>query len=98
MTNLDIDKALALAIGWKPEQIQKRWGGIAMWVDDADEPQWVQFDHTDPAVIWPIAERFDLFPRRYKKLWLAVRFMERTLAVHPCAATAVALAVIEANK
>ena len=94
MTNLEIDKALALAIGWKPERVVEVHSQGMKFI----EVNRRLFSHLDCRVIWPIAEKFDLFPRRYKKLWLAGRFMERTLAVHPCAATAVALAVIEANK
>ena len=73
MTNQEIDRRLALAIGYTADRVR-------YWPNDSadafvqvqntrircDGPAqyngWQRFDHTDPAVIWPIAKRFDAFP------------------------------------
>lgn len=59
MTDLEISKALALAIGWPAEDI----------TDNFDPPQvftplvgWRTFDYRDWNVIGPIAARYDCFP------------------------------------
>ena len=63
MTDLQISKALALAIGWRKDQM----------IPSADNPDtkqcwvrlgyaWKKFDYRDPTVIWPIAAKFDCFP------------------------------------
>ena len=57
--HLTISRKLALAIGWKPEQM-----------DVYDDELWIErlhnlrrrFDYRDWNVIGPIAERFDCFP------------------------------------
>lgn len=68
MTDLEISKALALAIGWKPTDLmQYEYKTIleVWWVDgwDAD---WRAFDYRDWNVIGPIAERYDCFPIKAK--------------------------------
>lgn len=57
---------------------------------------WRIFSHKDPAVIWPIAERFDCFPgRAVDGVWLAaLPNTDYVTHTNPC--TAVALAVIAA--
>ena len=68
MTDLQISEALALAIGWKPEQIRctpafgiqvAREAPRSSW---SAEPWWVKFDYRDWNVIGPIAERYNAFP------------------------------------
>ncbi len=102
MTDLQIDEALALAIGWKRERTHA--SPLYFWVKVSDDPKdftWRRFSHKDPAVIWPIAERFDCFPvQDVRGQWFSAlvgngRFFE---ANHTNPATAVALAVIEAHK
>ena len=60
MTDLEIDLALALAIGWKDEPNKMRvsdvWG-LQVWID-----YWANFSHHDWNVIGPIAERYNCFP------------------------------------
>ena len=60
MTEIEIDKALALAIGWKDEPNKMRvsdvWG-LQVWID-----YWANFSHRDWNVIGPIGERYNCFP------------------------------------
>ena len=89
MTNQEIDKRLALAIGYTADRVrclQSFNPGndfVQVLNDDSrcDGPTryegWQRFDHTDPAVIWPIAERFKCFPQRMvdlrtkKEVWFS---------------------------
>lgn len=76
MTDAELSRQLALAIGW-PENAQ--WpaprmaaidgGGVQCWTGSG----WRHFDYRDPAVIWPIAERYNCFPIRHDKAWQAIR-------------------------
>ena len=65
MTDLEIDKALALAIGWKrilpnPEAdgLKQCW----VWIGF----KWRLFSHRDWNVIGPIAARYNCFPLRLR--------------------------------
>ena len=58
MTDLEISKALALAIGWKPSQMMDY--GYVLWVD-YDNGLCRELDYRDPAVIWPIAVKYNCF-------------------------------------
>ena len=107
MTDLEINKALTLAIGWPEHLIHTGRGfmpGEKVWVciDSATKKTlsaWQAIDYRDPAVIWPIAERFDCFPWKSikddKEVWCAegqfARFYES------CSKKAVAMAVIGAK-
>ena len=59
MTDLEIDKALALAIGWETHQM---WvgstGNLYLHVNSS----WRVFSHKDWNVIGPIAARYECFP------------------------------------
>lgn len=75
MTDLEISKALALAIGWTEDRRDESGGldpdvitegaafgyeeGVFVWMG---EYRWKRFDYRDPSVIWPIAERYGCFP------------------------------------
>lgn len=59
MTDLDIDKALALAIGWRQDQMYTLDGKMLFLPFDK---HWKSFSHKDPEVIWRIAERYCCFP------------------------------------
>lgn len=75
MTDIEISRALALAIGWTEDRRDENGcldpdviiegeafsqeAGVFVWFD---EIQWKRFDYRDPTVIWPIAERYDCFP------------------------------------
>lgn len=75
MTDDQISKALALAIGYTESRIGKdgmpdpdvivfepntQYARVAVWIS-LDEG-WRTFDYRDPTVIWPIAERYNAFP------------------------------------
>jgi hypothetical protein len=67
MTDLEIDKALALAIGWMPEQmIEEAYlldGVTAGYLKlNYGRNGWRVFSHRDCNVIGPIAERYNCFP------------------------------------
>lgn len=75
MTDLEISKALALAIGWTEDRLDENGcldpdviiegaafgqeAGVFVWRDGF---MWERFDYRDPAVIWRIAERYNCFP------------------------------------
>ena len=63
MTDLEISKAIALAIGWKPEQIIEYEGqdyiGLPVVIL---RPAIKLFSYRFWNVIGPIAEKFDCFP------------------------------------
>ena len=72
MTDLEISKALALAIGWKEEQIDAgRYFGLDRVVVCLrprmypNEYVGKYFDYRDWNVIGPIAEKLDMFPKKY---------------------------------
>ena len=62
MTDIEIDKALALAIGWKAQDIDS-YEDVAVWWCDT---KWRVFSHRDWNVIGPIAARYDCFPLRLR--------------------------------
>lgn len=66
MTDLQIDRALALAIGWNKHytllrHLEKR---VIVWVGPTEEftDGWRVFSHKDWNVIGPIGERYNCFP------------------------------------
>lgn len=95
MTDFEISKALALAIGW-PENRMSAPPKCEIYLS-AVFGGWTRFSHTDPAVIWPIAERYNLFPYALRtgfKLngkWNAWSGRDN---IHESPAKAVAMAVI----
>ena len=98
MTNQEIDKRLALAIGYPADRVRNIHGWVQVWNHRGRDVHydWTRFDHTAPAVIWPIAERFDCFPAKgefLKDIWFAGQSLGRRFGT-VCAASAVALAVI----
>lgn len=101
-TDLWIDRALALAIGWREEQFSR--GGFDKSVlrlvyrqHSALDLVGRAFSHKDPAVIWRIAERFDCFPFSGGRLGWAAFTPNGRYCEHANACTAVALAVIAAH-
>jgi hypothetical protein len=93
MTDEEISRRLALAIGWPENMV---WNGYATaWIVGKRYEAGQEFDYRDPAVIWPIAERFDCFPvRNMVDGWRAWG----TSVTADTAAKAVALAVIKAHE
>lgn len=112
MTDAEISRRLALAIGWQEKQndpdviLELDWrddtAQCKVWFDE----KWRTFDYRDPAVIWPIAERFAAFPMRSAKGtgWVAITEdlwhsgSNYDFANADTAAKAVALAVIKAHE
>lgn len=102
----EISRRLALAIGHKKKNVQ-------VLRDDMGEEfcrvrmeyDWgkpcCQFDYRNGAVIFPIAERFNCFPKHHgnDKYWFsAINPMGRNAVNADTAALAVALAVIKAKE
>lgn len=71
--HLEINRKLALAIGWKPERVHTHLHGTdyAISIVKPDEETALRlFDYRDWNVIGPIAERFDCYPyRNFKGRW-----------------------------
>lgn len=108
MTDAEISRRLALAIGWQDDDedpdvilMNRLWNSeetkCYVWFNGV----WVEFDYRDPAVIWPIAEHFNAFPfmdKAYKK-WLACGWFDFENEVGAdTAAKAVALAIIKTHE
>ena len=58
MTKLEIDRRLALAIGYAPEDIDELCGSVRVLRNGA----WQWFDHQQEHTIYPIAEHFKMMP------------------------------------
>ena len=103
MTDLEIDHALALAIGWKENQIDAgRYfdkNKVALCLRPKiypHEASWEFFSHRDWNVIGPIAARYNCFPfMRDDGTWYNM-VNSRVYADTP--QKAIALAVIEGAK
>ena len=104
MTDLEISKALALAIGWPESSMQvSALNNLYLLVADPAS-RFRAFDYRDWNVISPIAERYDCFPKylnyvtayakwcAQKKIGEGMRWMAETPQ------KAIALAVIGAKK
>ena len=93
MTDAEISRALALAIGWPESATIVTHGQCFIWYGSR------RFDYRDPAVIWPIAEKYNAFPLLgFTDKWsVAIEHPITRAPVHvvcDTAAKAVALAVI----
>lgn len=108
MTDLEINKALALAIGWTENRRDENGcldPDIAVFGDcpnkDDDEVKvwdgvrWRTFDYRDPTVIWPIAKRYYKFPRLCHGRWTAGVWITKGYATPE---EAIAMAVIGGAK
>ena len=97
LTDAEISRRLALAIGWNEMQLAMDWGNTnRLRALDADVGFYRYFDYRDPAVIEPIAERFDCFLWKAEGSWYAATGYIRCES--DTAAKAVALAVIKAKE
>lgn len=68
MTDLEINKALALAIGWREADmptVRTYTGPTSIWICTNDG-RWNRFDYRYWSVISPIAERYNAFPSQYQ--------------------------------
>ena len=105
MTEIEISKALALAIGWTEDltdaegfidpdirtvgEFRGEPEHVEVWFDGA----WRTFDYRDPTVLWPIAERYNAFPLELRAGHWGLLYFGRAYSADT-AAKAVALAVI----
>lgn len=96
LTDLEISKALALAIGWHKSQVH--WFTYGVYIQRQENGCWVvdAFDYRDWNVIGPIAEKFDCFPRWNGASWESVGLTDYVYANTP--QKAIALAVIQGAK
>lgn len=89
MTDLEIDRALALAIGWRKTCESTK----TFWVVEDSGNRRV-FSHSDWNVIGPIAEKYDCFPwKDCRGDWVNKHYQHTTTPQK-----AIALAVIGAKK
>lgn len=99
MTDIEIDKTLALAIGWHPEQLWDRETYLLLPMRFDGFEHWQRFSHRDWNVIGPIGERYDCFPVESvgKKQWAS--WVDGPVTYADTPQKAIALAVIHgANK
>lgn len=105
-SDAEISRRLALAIGWRTEQMLVATGFVYLtdWPSmNLMSPTMCtrrMFDYRDPAVYAPIAERFDCFPYRVSGSlrWYAKAPFTNIGEYADTAAKAVALAVIKAKE
>lgn len=110
MTPTDINRRLALAIGYVPEDVEIRADSIifvarnAEWFGSSPIRYWKAFDYHHPGTIYPIAERYRLMPQwnTFSCKWTI--FRQAPAGRNPmsiantCPRACVALAVIEAKE
>ncbi len=95
MTDTEISRRLALAIGYRPEDVE-------VTCDDFVQVRrcgfWDKFDRRDERTIFRIATRYRMFPRwsPAAEQWVVSR--PQFFVQHDCPATCIALAVIEASE
>lgn len=93
MTDFELNKALALAIGYKPEHARQLTSSEVIYV--FHDTNWLIFQFTDWNVIGPIAEKYNAFPDRCGHGWAAaVGNSLLTWAEADTAQKAIAMAVI----
>jgi hypothetical protein len=98
MTNLEIDRRLALAIGYPPEDLMEARSSLLIRHDG----WWQRFNHQHCRTIYPIAEHFKMMPvwSILRREWqVAIPDPRVALAqyqMHTDPRTCIALAVIEA--
>lgn len=99
MTDLEISKALALAIGWELVEITTGHlcEGVQAWVRQRHyDSAWRVFDYRDWNVIGPIAKEHDAFPYQTRDGAWTVGWTTGPAYITP--QKAIALAVIGAKK
>jgi hypothetical protein len=106
MTDLEISKALALAIGWKENDDDPDVQTVVpshlcedVYLEVWFENNWCPFDYRDWNVIGPIAERYDCFPyKTYYGKWTAWGGDCSDCSEYKTPQKAIALAVIKGAK
>ena len=73
MTDLEINKALALAIGWRKDQVRiQEYAGytrVECFRVEHGLQIWMPFDYREWRIIGPIAERYNAFPEVDRAGW-----------------------------
>ena len=95
-SDAEISRRLALAIGWPKVYYHRHHDGYYVSVRDGSSIHFNRFDYRNPAVIWPIAERCNKWPRKEGDVWKCDPTLTETVSADT-AAKAVALAVIGAR-
>ena len=106
MTDVEISRRLALAIGYTPKDVMLNLsGGISVQRSESPQgyavPGWYSFDYRDGETIWPIAEAYNCFPQKMRAadLWsapvLGNLYPRMNYEFADTAAKVVALAVIK---
>jgi hypothetical protein len=102
MTDLEISKALALAIGWKEKDVaidvEANTLRLPMWINMHALLNWQAFDYRDWAVIGPIAQWYDAFPRKVSGRQWHARAAFTIGAYGDTPQKAIAMAVIGSRK
>lgn len=103
MTDAQISRALALAIGYRPEDVRIRGNSVEVrrplrpgaWLSEG----WHLFSYGWPDVAWAVAERYDCFPyfMESTQTWTCSPAQWALRKDADTAAKAVALAVIKAE-
>jgi hypothetical protein len=98
MTNIEISRRLALAIGYRPEHVSTIFDCIKVWHGG----EWITFNHQHAHTIYPIAEHFKMMPvwnTQYNQ-WTIAKVAPRgsmpSIVLNDDPRTCIALAVIEA--
>ena len=100
MSPLEIDKALALAIGYLPEHVKAGKNSVMVYREYASSNTafswgtWLLFSHADPTVIWPLAKHYKCFPSDSAidhGRWWARSYEKNVYADTPEAAVAMAI-------
>lgn len=107
MDDIEINRRLALAIGYKWWGIKELEGRIFVNRKDFefetdDVVVWSIFDHQNWHTIGPIMERYRVFPEDDRGGWVVTKRFESGVSLvqawHTCPRTCAALAVIEAHE
>lgn len=106
MTDIEINRALALAIGWTEDQMLVDVLSGGQRILNIRYPAgglWRVFDYTDWRVIGPIAQRYNCFPTRFglAQMWWppqVVRGRDIGAIMFDTPQKAIAMAVIERAK
>jgi hypothetical protein len=98
MKDLEIDRRLALAIGYAPEDVSDSHFGCDEVIRVRRPGCWLVFDHRRADVIYPIAEHYKLMPRWSKVFGCWATYDEHGVPeiVQTDPRTCIAIAVIEA--
>lgn len=100
MTPTEINRRLALAIGYEPADVRKtkpgRFSALGT-IQVCRQGRWYVFNFQHAGTIYPIAEKYKMFPTWIYRdeTWLLNRY---SVTEHTCPRACIALAVIEAKE